>query len=115
MSGPVARGELGQVWRLETERGRWAVKEPFDRPSPTEVADDASYQAVVSAAGVPMPATVRTVDGEVTADLGTAVVRVYEWVDLQPVDRRLDPGMVGRLVASIHRVVHHGPSPVDRW
>ena len=62
-----------------------------------------------------MPATVRTVDGDVVADVGSAVVRVYEWVDLQPVDRRLDPVAVGQLVASIHRVRHHGRSPVHWW
>ena len=115
MSGPVARGELGQVWRIDTERGRWAVKEPFGRVSQSEVADDASYQQVVRAAGVPMPAIVRTVDGSVIADVGSAVVRVYEWVDLQAMDRWLDPGQVGRLAASIHRVAHHGDSPVHWW
>ena len=30
ISGPVARGELGQVWRIDTSQGRWAVKESFD-------------------------------------------------------------------------------------
>jgi hypothetical protein len=27
--GPVARGRQGEVWRLETADGRWAVKVPF--------------------------------------------------------------------------------------
>jgi Ser/Thr protein kinase RdoA (MazF antagonist) len=115
MSGPVARGELGQVWCIDTPRGRWAVKEPFDAPSPDEADDDARYQEAVRAAGVPMPATVRTVDGDIVADVGSAIVRVYEWVDLQPLDRRLDPVAVGQLVAAIHRVRHHGRSPVHWW
>ena len=115
MSGPVARGELGQVWRVETERGRWAVKEPFGPVSAAEVADDALYQEVVRAAGVPMPAIVRTADGGVITDVGSAVVRVYEWVDLHAADRWLDPRQVGRLAASIHRVAHHGDSPVHWW
>jgi aminoglycoside phosphotransferase (APT) family kinase protein len=62
-----------------------------------------------------MPAAVRTVDGEVVADVGSAVVRVYEWVDLRPLDRQLDPAAVGELVASIHRVRHHGRSQVHWW
>ena len=33
LTGPVARGELGQVWRLTTPNGRWAVKEPFQPKS----------------------------------------------------------------------------------
>lgn len=115
MSGPVARGELGQVWCIATERGRWAVKEPFDAPSRDEAADDATYQEAVRAAGVPMPALVRAVDGDVLAGVGSAIVRVYQWVDLRPLDRRLDPVAVGRLVASIHRFRHHGRSPVHWW
>ena len=115
ISGPVARGELGQVWCIDTSQGRWAVKEPFEAPSPGDAEDDARYQAAVRSAGVPMPSTVRTVDGDVVADVGSAVVRVYEWVDLEPLDRRLDPAAVGRLVASIHRVKHDGRSPVHWW
>ena len=115
LAGPVARGELGQVWRIETDRGRWAVKEPFESPPADEAADDAVYQDAVRASGVPIPAVVRTVDGGVLADLGPTVVRVYDWVDLLPLDRRLDPVAVGRLVASIHRVHHHGRSPVHPW
>jgi hypothetical protein len=72
LSGPVARGELGQVWRLDTIEGAWAVKEPFEAPSPQDAADDALYQEAVHRAGVPMPATVSTVDGHVTCDIGSA-------------------------------------------
>jgi Ser/Thr protein kinase RdoA (MazF antagonist) len=115
ISGPVARGELGQVWCIDTSRGRWAVKEPFEAPSQADAADDVRYQEVVRETGVPMPAPVRTVDGDVVADVGSAVVRVYEWVDLEPVDRRVDPAAVGQLVASIHRVEHYGHSPVHWW
>lgn len=80
-----------------------------------DAADDARYQEAVRRAGVPMPSTVRTVDGDVVADVGSAVVRVYEWVDLEPLDRRLGPAAVGQLVASIHRVKHYGCSPVHWW
>lgn len=113
--GPVARGELGQVWRIETSAGRWAVKEPFDAPSRDEATDDARFQDDTRAAGVPMPAIVRTIDGDVIADVGSSVVRVYEWADLQPLNRRLDPAAVGGLVATIHRVRHVGRSPVHWW
>jgi aminoglycoside phosphotransferase (APT) family kinase protein len=58
---------------------------------------------------------VRSVDGEVLGEAGSTVVRVYEWVDLEPLDRWLDPAAVGPLVASIHRVEHHGGSPVHWW
>jgi Ser/Thr protein kinase RdoA (MazF antagonist) len=115
LSGPVARGELGQVWRIDTSRGRWAVKEPFEAPSPEDAAADAEYQDAVRAAGVPTPAVVRTVDDEITADVGSAVVRVFEWVELEPLDRGIDPVAVGELVARLHRVHHLGSSPVHWW
>lgn len=115
VTGPVARGEVGQVWRLTTSRGTWAVKESFDAVSPAEVDDDAAYQDAVRATGVPMPAVVRTPAGEALVDIGGVQVRVYEWVDLGTRDPWLDPTSVGRLVASIHRVHFVGRNPVDPW
>jgi aminoglycoside phosphotransferase (APT) family kinase protein len=115
LSGPVARGEVGQVWRLETSRGAWAVKEPFEALSVPALNDDAAYQDAVLAGGVPMPSVVRTTEGDVVADLGSAKVRVYEWVDLRDRDPWLDPATIGRLVASIHAIRHVGRSPLDPW
>ncbi len=115
LTGPVARGEVGQVWRLTTLRGTWAVKEPFEAPAVTEADDDAAFQDAVRASGVSMPAVVRTVEGEVVADFGSTRVRVYEWVDLGQRDPWLDPATVGGLVASIHRVRFVGQNPVDPW
>jgi hypothetical protein len=115
LSGPVARGELGQVWSLATDRGRWAVKEPFDPPAPQDAAADATYQEAVRAGGVSLPDLVRTVDGHVVGHVGSAHVRLYEWVELQPLERRLDPVSVGETVAAIHRVHHHGASGLHWW
>ena len=115
LAGPVARGEVGQVWRLTTRLGAWAVKEPFERPSDEEVDDDASFQDAALAHGVPLPRVVRTSAGNVIADIGASTVRVYEWVDLMQRDARLDPTAVGRVVASIHGVGYVGRNPVDPW
>jgi aminoglycoside phosphotransferase (APT) family kinase protein len=115
LSGPVARGEVGQVWRLTSSDGAWAVKEPFERPPADEANDDAAFQDAVCAAGVSMPRVVRTKRGDVLADVGPTTVRVYEWVDLSARDPWLDPATVGRLVASIHRVHFLGENPVDSW
>lgn len=119
LAGPVARGEMGQVWRLTTTAGRWAVKESFDPPPPQVIAADGAYQDAVLAGGVPMPAVVRTSSGDVHAHVGpsgaSSMVRVYEWVDLLPRERVLEPEAVGQVVAAIHRVRHHGSSPLDPW
>jgi Ser/Thr protein kinase RdoA (MazF antagonist) len=115
LEGPVARGEVGQVWRLTTSLGTWAVKEPFEAPSAAEVLDDAAFQDKVVASGVVMPEVVRTPGGDVLADVGSAVVRVYTWLDLCARDPWLDPATVGRIVASIHSVRYIGDNPVDPW
>ena len=50
LTGPVARGEVGQVWRLETTRGAWAVKETFDPLEESEIAEAAAFQEAASLA-----------------------------------------------------------------
>jgi Ser/Thr protein kinase RdoA (MazF antagonist) len=113
--GPVAFGRMGEIWRLESDRGRFAVKQsrlPFD---PDEVARDAAYQDRVRAAGVPMPALVRTSEGQVLAAVDGVTLRAYEWVDIEREDRRLDPAEIGRVLAAIHAVRVPAGLPVDPW
>jgi aminoglycoside phosphotransferase (APT) family kinase protein len=113
--GPVARGRQGLVWRLETADGSWAVKVPFDRSSEDEVRAATAFQEAACAAGVPAPRVRRTTQGCVFAAMEGRQVRVYEWVDLQGPDARLDPERVGAVLAAIHRVPAPGPGPLDPW
>jgi Ser/Thr protein kinase RdoA (MazF antagonist) len=115
LAGPVAFGRLGAIWQLVTERGCFAVKHAQFPVSSEEAELDAAFQESVRRAGVPMPAVVRAVDGAVVADVGGDLVRVYEWVDVLPADRRLDPGELGQLLAAIHAVVVTTDEPVDGW
>ncbi len=115
LTGPVARGEQGQVWRLDTERGAFAVKDPFVEMSPAAALADADYQDVVLSAGVPMPEPLRTPDGRVLVEVEGSPARVYRWVDVLDRDRRLDPGEVGRLLAHIHSAVVPTDGPMDAW
>jgi Ser/Thr protein kinase RdoA (MazF antagonist) len=114
--GPVARGEQGEVWRLETSTGSWAVKLLFEQPDLPGTEADAAFQDQVLRAGVPLPCVQRTVDGEVLSRTGGSWVRVYEWVDVMEPDPELDPAAVGDLIAAIHRVRSHSQvRPVDPW
>jgi aminoglycoside phosphotransferase (APT) family kinase protein len=113
--GPVARGEVGQVWRLETAEGPYAVKEPFDAPDGSASEDEATFQELGIAAGVPAPRIVRTTTGRVLASVHGTAIRLYEWVDLRPPDRRLDPPVVAAAVARLHRVHDTGRNPVHPW
>jgi len=112
---PVARGKQGLVWRLDTADGSWAVKMPFHRSSEDEVRRAAAFQEAACAAGVPAPRVRRTTQGCVFAAVEDRQVRVYEWVDLQSPDAKLDPELVGAVVAAIHRVPAPGLGPLDPW
>lgn len=113
--GPVARGRQGLVWRLDTADGSWAVKVPFHWSSEDEVCLATAFQEAAYAAGVPTPQVRRTTEGCVFAAIEGRQVRVYEWVDLNAPDSRLDPARVGAVVAAIHRVSATDPSPLDPW
>jgi aminoglycoside phosphotransferase (APT) family kinase protein len=114
LTGRVERGEQGQVWQLETERGMWAVKTAFGVPEELD-GEDAEFQSAAHAAGVPVPAVARTATGDVFAVIGGVHVRAYEWVEIGPPDRTLDPAEVGRVVATMHRVEFEGRRPEDPW
>ena len=55
--GPVARGRQGEVWRLETAEGRWAVKAPFQESGEDRVRVSAQFQEAACATGVPAPSS----------------------------------------------------------
>jgi Ser/Thr protein kinase RdoA (MazF antagonist) len=83
LSGPVARGEQGQVWRITTKLGTWALKELWVSKTEREARADADFQAAVRAAGVPMPRVVRTADGatdrrRIEGEIGRAVEDLLE-------------------------------------
>jgi Ser/Thr protein kinase RdoA (MazF antagonist) len=113
--GPVARGKQGLVWRLDTADGSWAVKLPFDRCREDEASAAASFQEAARAAGVPAPLVRRATTGRVFATIAGKQVRVYEWVDLMPLDDQLDPARVGAIVAAMHRLRVTDLSPTDPW
>ena len=115
LTGPVARGELGQVWRLITSNGTWAVKEPFEPKSEAESREEAEIQGIAREAGIPVPGVIRSADGDVSLVVGDVRICVFEWVDVLERDPGLDPVAVGRLVASIHRVPFPEIRGEDPW
>jgi Ser/Thr protein kinase RdoA (MazF antagonist) len=102
------RGELGQVWQLTTDRGRWAVKELFNPVTEASAAADVAFQLAAAAAGIPLPAPALTLDGRVLmigheAASAAAALRVYEWVDLDPAGQ-VTVADLGAVMASLHRI-----------
>lgn len=114
-SGPVSRGEQGDVHRLRTERGEWAVKRSFGPVEEADVTDSTAFAAAAARAGVPTPAARRTNDGAVLVATDDGPLRVHDWVDLAEVDPWLDPVGVGELVAALHGCGFRGRSGVHPW
>ena len=104
MTGPT-RGEQGQVWRLVTSTGEWAVKETFNELSESEAARIAAFQTAAQSVGVGAPAVLTTATGTHLATVDGTALRLYGWVDICGPDVSLDPAAVGRLVAVLHRTI----------
>lgn len=113
------RGELGRIWRLDTDRGRWAVKEllvPFAEP---DAAADVAFQYAAAAAGIPLPRPVLTREGRVLLSGAEAAspcsaLRVYQWVDLDP-GEVVSLADLGAMTARLHHVRHPPAGPVGAW
>ena len=104
-AGPVARGEQGEIWRLITASGTWAVKTTFAPLSGAQAEVPAEFQARAETQGVPAPTGRRTRDGHWLAEVDDTVIRVFTWVEMEDPDPQLDPALVGRTVAALHRTV----------
>ena len=83
---PVARGKEGLVWRLDTARGRWAVKEPLRQVPQDQVAAAALFRRPSGSPACRYRGWSDRSTGAVIADLAGDRVRVYAWVDLLPPD-----------------------------
>ncbi|MGW6504042.1 phosphotransferase enzyme family protein [Nonomuraea angiospora] len=105
-AGP--RGALGQIWRLEVGPARYALKEIFGEP-PSEALIEAelAFGRRAAEAGVRLPVGHPDRAGRhlLSAPGGGTWLRLYDWVDLRPVDlaARATPGELGTLLARLHR------------
>jgi thiamine kinase-like enzyme len=115
LTGPVARGQLGQIWRLDVDGSSWAVKEWFASPDGAAVEANLEFSEAVLAAGVFTPRSRLSVWGTVLAEVEGTAVRLLEWVDLAPRSRRLDPAEVGRTVARLHHAGVPTAERISNW
>src|SRR3954454_9316845 len=116
LSDPVARGELGEIRRLETDRGTLAVKQELVSWLVDAAETSAAYHRACWEAGIPTPEPLRAMTGGYTAQVDGERVRAYAWAELADPDPTLDPAAVGTLVARLHQVRHPWPtSEIDPW
>lgn len=124
----VARGAMGEVWRVETRDGRFALKALFSWADYPERPADIDVQLAAAAAGVPIPRPVLVGGG---GGVGVVEVdggrfRAYEWVDLGrplaapvPVATAAEAGdILGRIHAlglPLEATAAPGDHMVDEW
>jgi Ser/Thr protein kinase RdoA (MazF antagonist) len=109
---PARGGMLHRVWRLETDRGVYAVKALRPPAGLDETAWLRDYQRsfdlerAALAGGLPTPRPVAAADGSWLTRAGDATVRVHEWAEGGRLpDRQVDPEaarLAGALLARIH-------------
>lgn len=111
----VARpDDSGRRWSLPTDRGRWAVR-TLDTWWPIVDAEtDVALQLAAAAAGVPLPAPVRSVAGAVVESVGGHRWRVHEWLHTGPPLSAPAGSKVTRQVGEILATIHGLALPVDR-
>jgi Ser/Thr protein kinase RdoA (MazF antagonist) len=104
-AGP--RGALGQIWRVQVGPARFALKEIFAEPAPPELIEaELAFTRQAAAAGLRMPASHPDRAGRyVVSGPGERWLRLYDWVDLYPVDLSASPtpARLGALLARLHR------------
>ena len=118
LTEPVARGEIGEVRRLETERGSYAVKQAFDPLTTDEVAEletAGAFHRTCWDAGIPAPEPMAATHGGVVAELGGEHGLADSWGALTDPDTGLDPAAVGELLARLHAVPAPPEGQVHEW
>ncbi|MFI6496117.1 phosphotransferase [Nonomuraea typhae] len=109
----AARGELGLIWRLDTERGSWAVKESLIEVAEEDADADVRFQHAAAEAGIVLPAPIRDRRGRVILRARPHDLRVYAWADLAAGE--ITAAQLGAAAARIHRVRHAARGQVSPW
>lgn len=115
-AGP--RGALGQIWRLEVGPARYALKEIFgEPPSAALIEAELAFARRAAEAGVRLPAGHPDREGRhlLSAPGGGPWLRLYDWIDLRPVDltARATPRELGTLLARLHRCAPAATAEAD--
>ncbi|HVX43524.1 MAG TPA: phosphotransferase [Mycobacteriales bacterium] len=115
----VDRGVSGEVFRLSTSAGRWALKRLLSEPAFDQIETEVRLQDAAREAGVPSPGAVRAAGGEIAPIVDGQRWRVSEWVDASfEVEQLLRPAnvhAVGEILARIHALQLRPPHGISPW
>ncbi|MFI8228514.1 phosphotransferase enzyme family protein [Streptomyces sp. NPDC085900] len=105
---PVARGALGQIWKLAGDGRRWAVKELLFGCDEEQVRREAALRDAGENLGIASPRLLANRDGShvstLPAQVGGSCVKVYDWVEGSFADPTRPEILtwVGRTLALLH-------------
>ncbi len=109
------RGEQGQVRRLVTARGTFALKESFGPVDADEAQRTAEFQVACHEAGTSCPRPLPDRKGRFLAVVDDLPIRVQTWVDVGDADPMIDTAVVGAALARLHSVVVPASEPPHWW
>jgi Ser/Thr protein kinase RdoA (MazF antagonist) len=108
-------GEMRSVARsVETGQGRWAVRTMDTWWPIVDVETEVALQRAAAAAGVLLPAPVRSRSGGIVESVGEHRWRVYQWLHSGPPQSAPASSSVTRAVGGILATIHGLALPVDR-
>ncbi|SNX65805.1 phosphotransferase family enzyme [Streptomyces sp. TLI_55] len=113
----VARGALGQIWKLSGSGTTWAVKELLFGCDEGQVRREAALRDAAEELGTSAPRLLPNHDGSHVTRLDGSYVKVYDWVGGSPADPT-DPetlGWCGRTLALLHRAGEGATEAPDAW
>ena len=103
---PVARGALGQIWKLSGNGTAWAVKELLFEKDEPDVGQESALRDAAEQLGISAPRLMASRTGAHVVRLPEgSYMKLYDWVDGTPADPA-DPETVswgGRTLALLHR------------
>lgn len=118
---PVARGALGQIWKLSGRGSSWAVKEMLFGCDEGQVRTESELRAAAERLGVASPRLFSDRHGAFVSRLGPGPegswVKVYDWIDGDRPDAS-DPEILswcGRTLAVLHTAGAGTGGVPDPW
>lgn len=110
----VVRGAMGQISRLVTENGSFAVKELFAWDPGDSAEDEAASTSSARLLGLTVPLEVRDLQGQLVSNIQDRRYRAYEWFDLEHHADR-SPELLGNALGRLHRHASPDTRPLDPW
>jgi Ser/Thr protein kinase RdoA (MazF antagonist) len=115
----AARGAMGEIFRVVTDAGRFAVKELFPWNEGLGVAEELEFTRRARAAGVRIPMEIVDPAGNAIVAVEGTRFRAYEWLDFEPAFRPPTDVSVARAVGQIagrlHAIGKATDAAIDPW